>query len=71
MRFAFIMAEGGMMADKDIHKRHFEIAKRMVEGRRLSNYHQMGEELQKAKTLLEFDAILDKYETRRIPIQIA
>ncbi len=51
------------MAGKDIHKRHIELVKQMMEDKRFDEHHKMSEELQKAKTLLEFDAILDKYDT--------
>ena len=54
------------MADKDIHKRHFEIAKQMIQEKRLDEHHEMSLELQKAKSLLEFDAILDKYDGQKV-----
>lgn len=50
------------MAGKDIHKRHSELVKRMMKDERFDEHREMSEELQKAKTLLEFDAILDKYD---------
>lgn len=49
---------------KDIHKRHFEVAKKMIKEKRFEDHHKMSEELQKAKSLLEFDAILDKYDAK-------
>lgn len=53
--------EGGMMK-KDIHKRHGELVKQMMKDKRFDAHHEMSEKLQKAKTMQEFDAILDEYD---------
>lgn len=42
--------------------RHTELAKKLIKELRFTEHHLMSEELQKAKSLQEFDAILDKYD---------
>lgn len=54
------------MAGKDIQKRHAELVKQMMKDRRFDEHLKMSEELQKAKTLLEFDAILGKYDASKV-----
>lgn len=54
------------MAGKEIHKRHSELVKQMMQDKRFDEHQEMSEELQKAKSLLEFDAILDKYDAPKV-----
>ena len=50
------------MTSEYVRKKHFELVKRMIKDKRLDVHHEMSVELQQAKDLSEFNAILDRYD---------
>ena len=54
-----------------VHKKHFDLAKKMVTLRELSLHHEMSIALQTTDTIHEFNDIVDKYWQKIIQIEEA